>query len=129
MKNLETDTRKLKQKGIYGIRNIINNKLYIGSTFISFRKRFKDHERMSEKLNHHNIYLNRSLKKYGKDNFEFFIIEIIENQENIREKERFFIDILKTLSIEEGFNISNQTFCIPHNEETRQKIGKALKEK
>lgn len=73
--------------------------------------------------------LNRSVIKYGKQNFEFFIIEIIENKENIREKERFFINILKTLSTEKGFNISNQTLCIPHNKETRSKIGKALKEK
>lgn len=56
MKNLETNLLNLKKKGVYGIRNIIDNRLYIGSTFISFKKRFRDHERMFENLNHHNVY-------------------------------------------------------------------------
>lgn len=127
MKIIIYDIDDLKKKGVYCIKNIITNKLYIGSTITSFKKRLKDHKIMMKHKNHHNVYLNRAVIKYGIENFEFSIIEFIPNNDIIREREKYYIDILKTLSTENGYNISNETTCIPHNEETRRKISNSLK--
>lgn len=61
MSNLDLDfieiTKENKTKsGIYGISNVINNKLYIGSAK-NFYNRFSVHLTSLKKKNHHNKYL------------------------------------------------------------------------
>jgi len=56
--------------GVYQIRNILDNKIYIGST-INLRKRKNRHFSMLKLNNHYNIHLQRAYNKYGKENFVF----------------------------------------------------------
>lgn len=58
--------------GIYRITNTINGKFYIGSTN-NFRRRYRDYKCDYNKEKLHNIYLYRSLKKYGLENFTYEI--------------------------------------------------------
>lgn len=66
--------------GIYLIRNIINNKCYIGSSYHT-DKREKEHFGRLYNNKHHNIHLQNSYNKYGKDNFKFYVIEIVDEKD------------------------------------------------
>ena len=63
-----------KKYGIYGIRNKINNKIYIGKTMQSFGDRWDCHRAMLNGGYHDNKHLQRAWDKYGKNNFEFIRI-------------------------------------------------------
>lgn len=58
---------KLKSKGVYLILNLVNRKFYIGSTIVSFKKRFRDHKRKLTQNKHGNIHLQSAWNKYGAD--------------------------------------------------------------
>ena len=60
---------ELKGKsGIYVLRNLVNNKAYIGSA-VDLERRMKEHFKSNGVNNQHNQYLNRSFAKYGWWNF------------------------------------------------------------
>lgn len=62
------------KQGIYCIENLITGKKYYGSSF-NIEKRFKGHKKSLCNLKHHNLHLQRSVSKYGIDNFRFYIVE------------------------------------------------------
>jgi group I intron endonuclease len=66
--------------GIYEIRNLINNKIYIGQAS-NLRKRENDHFEQLRRDKHKNLYLQRSFNKYGEDNFVFNILLYCEQNE------------------------------------------------
>ncbi len=71
---------------IYGIRNIINNKQYIGCTN-NYKRRRIHHISELERNVHGNKYLQNDWIIYKKENFEFYIIKETENnQYNLEEK-------------------------------------------
>lgn len=86
---------------IYLITNKLNNKKYIGQT-INFEKRMKEHiyGRNSKK----NCLIDRALKKYGKNNFTFEILDITDSQENIDYLEKYYIKKLNCIK-PNGYNI------------------------
>jgi len=63
--------------GIYLIINLVNDKKYVGSTGSSrgFNKRWEDHKRELKGNYHRNPHLQSAYNKYGKQNFEFIILE------------------------------------------------------
>lgn len=65
--------------GIYKITNIINNKIYIGSSN-NIYKRKREHFCTLENGTHCNAHLQRAYNFYGKNNFKFEIIEICEEK-------------------------------------------------
>lgn len=71
---------------IYQIKNLINNKIYIGSS-VDVVDRWREHKRSLKKSSHHSTHLQRSWNKYGEKNFEFSLIEIVDNQQQLLEKE------------------------------------------
>ena len=94
--------------GIYKIINVLNNKMYIGSTK-NFKKRFQTHLRMLRKNKHHSIKLQRAYNKYGEENFKFEIVEECEYTKNlIIERENYYIK--KFNSKENGYNIADASF-------------------
>lgn len=78
--------------GIYIIKNLVNNKFYIGSTNC-FRKRVNQHKSELNRNNHHNLKLQRSVNKYGLENFEFTLFEETE-YENLLSREQYWINLL-----------------------------------
>jgi group I intron endonuclease len=80
--------------GIYQIKNIVNNKIYIGSTTNSFYKRLCKHKWLLNKNKHQNQYLQNSYNKYGKDNFKYEILATCPKEYCIK-LEQWFIDNLK----------------------------------
>lgn len=100
--------------GIYKIRNIKNNKIYVGSAK-DFDKRWNRHLRLLRTNKHHNIRLQRSFNIHGEQSFVFEIIERAEYIKDIRILEQYYIDILN--SKVNGYNIADASFgdVITHN--------------
>lgn len=121
--------------GIYAIKNIINNKVYIGSS-INIIIRWRKHKSDLGKNKHDNDHLQSSWNKYGKLNFEFIILE--ECVEHILlDRESFWIENYKSLNEHTGYNlatpyrhswkeISKKKASISHMGEKNHNFGKKL---
>lgn len=110
--------------GIYKITNIVNNKFYIGSASLGFKRRFIQHKSDLKQNKHRNIHLQRSYNKHGKDNFLFEIIEYCEPLKCI-EREQYYIDTLKpnyNIDLKAGSRLGAKM-----SKESCEKIGKAHK--
>lgn len=81
------------KSGIYKIVNKLNGKIYIGSA-VNLSNRKSSHFSKLRKNKHFNNHLQNSFNKYGKDNFEFIILEEC-NVENLIEREQYYIDNFK----------------------------------
>lgn len=75
---------------IYCITNIINNKKYIGQTIrdLSIRKR----EHIGQSNNGSDLAIHQAIRKYGENNFEWSIIDQAYSQEDLDNKEIYWID-------------------------------------
>ena len=91
--------------GIYSIKNIQNNKIYIGSS-IAIERRWKEHLNKLRLNKHENRRLQNSWNKYGEEAFKFNILEIVEpTKDLILSREQFFIDQYKSYDKLFGFNL------------------------
>ena len=63
--------------GIYQIKNLVNGKIYIGSS-VDLKRRRKHHFVDLRRNVHHCKYLQRAWNKYGETKFKFEILEIVE---------------------------------------------------
>jgi group I intron endonuclease len=112
--------------GIYQIRNILDNKRYIGSsTNLSCRK--STHFKQLEKNNHDNSYLQYSYNKYGKGCFIFEILCYTEKNINyLLLLENNFIKFYKSNERDWGYNLRkevNNNFGTKRSEETKLKMS------
>ena len=62
----------------YQIKNLINNKVYIGITELYPEKRFLQHKKMLNNHTHPNYFLQPDWDQYGEKNFSFEVLESIE---------------------------------------------------
>lgn len=91
--------RKDKRRGyIYKTTNMITGKIYVGKCSSSIKS--------SKRYLGSGIWLNRSIKKYGKQNFYKEILEIIE-EGDLNERERFWINELKSNDPNIGYNLTD----------------------
>lgn len=90
--------------GIYTITNIINNKIYVGSS-CTLNRRLTIHKRTLRQNKHHNIHLQRAYNKYGKEFFKFELLEYCE-ESLLPYIEYYWINTLNTLNFEYGYNIA-----------------------
>ena len=74
---------------IYQIRNLINNKVYIGQTVDETRRRC-NHFFLLRKGIHHSQKLQRAYNKYGESNFVFEVLEECEKSQ-LNDKEKWWI--------------------------------------
>ena len=87
------------EKAIYKITNNINKKIYIGQS-LHPQKRWWEHcQRAKENIDSYPIHL--AIKKYGKENFSFEVLEWTEDYDN---RERELILFYNSLS-PNGYNI------------------------
>lgn len=89
---------------IYKIINKINKKVYIGQTIKTFKERFKRH--MSDSLNYRiDTKFSRAIRKYGQNNFIGYIIDTAITQEELDEKECYWIKYYD--SVNKGYNMTD----------------------
>lgn len=122
---------KSKDSGIYYIKSKHNNKLYVGQS-IDIQARWRKHTSKLKDNKHHSIHLQNHFNKYGIEDLEFCIIEII-NQNDLSIE-----DYKKLLNSREQFymdNLGNDFNCQPiagtslgykHTEETKLKLRLAI---
>jgi group I intron endonuclease len=91
--------------GIYQIKNLVTNKVYIGSA-TSIRQRIYWHIRNLNNNKHHSILLQRSWNKHGQHSFEFKVLEecFIDLLE---QREQFYLDWFECYKPDKGYNIYN----------------------
>lgn len=83
--------------GIYKIENLINHKVYIGQS-VHIERRWREHcQPMTKSV------ISDAIKKYGKENFSFQILEECE-KEKLNEREKYYIDKYNCI-VPKGYNI------------------------
>jgi hypothetical protein len=92
-----------EKSGIYSITNTINGKKYIGRSKCIYKRWERHRTTLKNNKDAVNRYLQNAYNKYGKDSFEFEIIE--EVIENIEKRELYYIKEFKTYQCEFGYNI------------------------
>lgn len=127
--NKEITTKNFKRDpGIYVIKNLINNKVYIGQTK-SIYNRLISHKNSLLNNNHDNQHLQRSFNKNGIKNFKFNVIEYCNILE-LTEKEKFYISKQKKCyNIREAADSVIHPKRQPITEETRLKLSNVKKGK
>ncbi len=86
--------------GIYAIHNIVNDKYYIGQAG-DIDYRWMQHRSRLKCGTHENKHLLSAYNKYGKDAFQYFVIEECKEEE-LDDREKFYIQ--KYDSYEHGYN-------------------------
>lgn len=114
--------------GIYSIRNIVTDKIYIGSS-VNIINRMQEHYRNLERNKHNNKHLQSSWDKHSKENFEFKLIELVGIKGELIEREQYWIDFYD--SYRHGFNKTPRAYNslgFRNTEEAKQRMFKLFKE-
>jgi group I intron endonuclease len=138
----ETTQQKRCICGIYRIKNLINQKVYIGSA-INITRRWWEHKGQLNGNKHGNSYLQKSWNKHKSNSFVFEIIEevavllgkLTQTQklalkDNLLFWEQIYIDNYAAADRKYGYNIrehAGNTLGMKHSEETKQKLSEIQK--
>lgn len=110
--------------GIYQIRNLINSKVYIGSTK-DIKYRWSEHRSNMRRNKHNNPHLQSAFNKYGEENFVFEILLICEPFELDR-----YEDEVEKYNRPNCYNIREITksnLGFHQSEDTKKKIGNSVR--
>lgn len=111
--------------GIYEIVNLYNEKVYIGSSK-NIERRWNEHIYQLRDNKHHSIKLQRAWNKYGEENFEFNILQSVDNINDLFPIEQEWMN--KTNCCEQGYNISEFAGEVPYYISKRKKEDKIKKQ-
>ena len=115
--------------GIYCIRNIINNKVYIGKSkniYQRIQQHIYDLNNNNKKCE--NDHLRNAWNKYGENFFEYFVLEYLEeNEKLVSERELYWMKIYNSLDNKKGYNLrsDSDSRMIVHKD-TSEKISKRI---
>lgn len=111
--------------GVYVIRNLVNGKVYVGSTCSTFQSRWADHRKSLRGKFHANRHLQRAWDKYGEAAFEFSVLEECPvEKDRLLALEQYYIDLLKASNRLYGYNIcptAGSVLGLIRSDETKEK--------
>jgi group I intron endonuclease len=110
---------------IYKITNNINNKVYIGQTIESIKKRWSRHT-WNCTIKRNAMAITSAIIKYGKENFIIEQIDIAKCIEELNEKEIYYIDLYNSMS-PNGYNLATGGGNRRLSEATKRKISESNK--
>lgn len=92
--------------GIYSITNIITGDMYIGQTYqnAGFKGRWRDHRRELNKNIHNNKHLQSAWNKYGEEAFEFNVVHLCDELDDLNVLEKYYIEKYNTYK--DGYNLT-----------------------
>lgn len=106
---------------IYLAKNKIDGKVYIGKTTKTLE------ERMIQHLTSNKSYFHKSLRKYGKENFIWTILEQCYSEEELNEKEIWYIKHYDSVG-KKGYNLTYGGEGGTPSDETKKKISETCKQ-
>jgi group I intron endonuclease len=112
----------MKIMGIYQIKNKSTSKIYIGSAR-HINLRWNGHRKLLNKNNHPNAHLQNAWNLYGKDDFEWSILEIIKEEKDLIIQEQKWIDLYQCYLRINGYNIrinAKSNLGLKYSEEFRK---------
>lgn len=115
--------------GIYKIENTESKKVYVGSS-CHIQKRWVRHRKDLHLNRHHSVHLQRAWAEYGSDKFVFEILESLNTNDALIEREQYWMDLLKAADREHGYNMerfAGKRRDYKVTEETRAKLSVARK--
>jgi len=80
----------MSEKVIYKIVNGTNGKKYIGSTEDK-KRRWREHKSNLKDNHHRNRHLQNAWNKYGSEEFEFSVIEEVQDKGDLLSREEFYL--------------------------------------
>ena len=92
--------------GIYMIKNLVNEKIYIGKSKDIVR-RWYEHKSDLRCQRHDNCYLQNSWNKYGENNFSFNVLEECFDESCLDVLEKFYIDLYGANDKNCGYNLTD----------------------
>ena len=95
----------MSEKVIYKIVNGINDKVYIGSTQDK-KRRWREHKSDLKDNHHRNQHLQNSWNKYGSEEFEFSVIEEVQDKGDLLSREEFYLRYINYHDPESLYNIA-----------------------
>jgi group I intron endonuclease len=116
--------------GIYKIQNLVNGKVYIGSS-ANIKLRFGAHRSRLGRGTHHSIFLQRAWSKHGSANFSFAILELVRIPARLHIAENRHIQEFRSSDKRYGYNVCPAAGSLlgikfgPQSEAHRRKIGDA----
>lgn len=111
--------------GIYQIRNVVNENLYIGST-VNIKKRWRNHISDLKNNKHHSRHLQNAWNKYSADVFEFSILETCSIFALIF-REQHYINLYQP--VYNNSPTAGSALGVKHTAETRERMSKASKKR
>ena len=105
---------------VYVLRNLITGKVYVGQTTNPKRREW-GHFAIAKQGNERPLY--RSIRKHGKENFKFEVIEEC-NDDLINEREQFWVAHYDSYNDEKGYNLTKGGQS-KITKETREKLQSA----
>lgn len=91
---------------VYKITNKTNGKIYIGQTKYTIEQRFLQHSKADSPL-------GQAIRQFGMENFTIETIEECETQEELNEREKFWIKVLNSKKTN-GYNQNDGGGCAEH---------------
>ena len=113
------------KRGVYCIRNILNGKRYIGSTGVSFRRRWRSQRQSLRRNEHRNKHLNRAWEQCGESSFVFEVLEYIDDV-NCLLAEAKWMNHYKSSDQSYGYNtmpVPGSAQNYKHSEETKARMS------
>lgn len=116
--------RDLGKSGIYLIRNIVNNKIYVGKAKCIYSRIMNHITLLRSKNKNENRHLINAWHFYGENNFEYEVLEYVNLDEvSLKEKELFWQRKLQVKNRDIGYNFreDSETGMIC-SQETKEKM-------
>ena len=110
-------------QGIYIIENLVNGKIYVGSS-IHIEKRWNEHINELRNKIHSNQILQRAWDKYGETSFSFHIVQEVSVNDDLINIEQWYLDNWKPEYNIAKFAGTSPVKGVGHKQSSIQKIKK-----
>ena len=112
--------------GIYAIVNRVTNDMYVGSS-VTIARRWRTHKSQLNNNKHYCLHLQNAYAKYGANFFDWKIIEYVEDNSSLIQREQIWIDFFSPAYNKR--HIANSPLGTKHSAETRAKMSVSAKKK